>query len=46
MPLPKEKVGSLVSAEYWDIITYMLIVQNVTIPADGVAPHASSIKLH
>ncbi len=46
MPLPKEKIGSLASDEYWDVVTFMLIVQGVPIPADGVAPHATSIRLH
>ena len=46
MPLPKSQAGRLEPAEYWSIVSYMLIAHGVAVPAGGVSEsNAKSIAL-
>ena len=45
MPRPKAKMGSLSSDDYWEIVSFMLIVQGANIPAGGVRQNASAVRV-
>lgn len=45
MPRPKDKRGSLKPEQYWDIVSFVLVVQGVRMPANEIPQHASSVLI-
>jgi mono/diheme cytochrome c family protein len=46
MPLPKNRVGTLKSEEYWAIVNFILLAHATKLPEGGVTPsNASTIRI-
>lgn len=46
MPLPKDKVGSLTSEQYWAVVSFILTAHGSAVPDGGVTPqNADSIAI-
>ncbi len=46
MPLPKSRAGLLKPDEYWAIVNYLLVANNIAVPAGGVSEaNAKSVPL-
>jgi len=47
MPLPKSRAGTLKPEEYWAIVNYLLVANNIAVPAGGVTEaNAKSVAVH
>lgn len=46
MPLPRKRAGSLAAAEYWSVVSFMLVAHGVAVPEGGVdAANATAVPL-
>jgi len=45
MPRPKAKMGTLSTDEYWEIVSFMLVVQGASIPTGGVRQNANAVRV-
>lgn len=45
MPRPKDRMGTLKPEQYWDIVSFMMTVQGVNVPANEIPRRASTIPI-